>query len=629
MSQDLNITEDSIVRIATAGSVDDGKSTLLGRLLIDCKGVYEDQIYAAKKRSEINKNDSMALALLTDGLKAEREQGITIDVAYRFFSTAKRRFILADTPGHEQYTRNMATGASTADVSLLVVDATRGISTQTKRHAFISALLGVPRSVVAVNKMDLVGYKEEVFQQIRTEFEEFAAGLLVKEIRFVPISALEGDNVVQRSSNMPWFEGETLLSYLENVYVAGDRNLVDFRFPVQLVVRPTPDYRGYAGTIASGRVSVGDEICVLPSGRKSRIKTIDLPNRDSERKSIERAESGMSVTLTLEDEVDLSRGDMIVRELNMPQVRNDFEAMLVWMHESPMEVDKPYLVLHTSRFARVFIKEMRYRIDVNTLHRDSAKPLELNEIGRATLSATSPLFLDSYRNNRSTGSFILVDPHSYRTVAAGMVVDRLPDEPKEAKVEVNFLHRENSHISRATREQRLGGKAVTFWFTGLSGSGKSSLAKELEQNIYGMGREVMLLDGDNLRHGLSVDLGFSTKDRNENIRRAAHVARFLNEAGISVLACFISPLREQREMARSIVGKENFHEIFMSANLATCEARDPHGLYKKARAGEIAEFSGISAPFEQPTSPALSLDSGKHSVQELLNMASKFFVEVT
>ncbi len=618
-------SRESIVRIATAGSVDDGKSTLLGRLLIDCRGVYEDQIMAAQKRSSLARNESMHLALLTDGLKAEREQGITIDVAYRFFSTAKRRFILADTPGHEQYTRNMATGASTADISLLVIDAKKGVTTQTKRHAFISSLLGVPRFVIAVNKMDLVDFSEEVFLKIREEFEEFAARLSIKEIKFIPIAALLGDNVVTRSNNMPWFDGETLLSYFENVYIASDRNLVDFRFPVQTAIRPDSNFRGYAGTLASGRIKVGDDVLVLPQGRKTKVKTIESASLNSDR-FLQEAEAGQAVTLTLTDEVDISRGNMIVRPLNAPQVKHDFEAMLIWMHESTLKLKQPYLIKHTTRLSRAFVTDLRYQVNVNNLHRQESSTLEMNQIARVAISSTESLCIDPYTQNRLTGSFILIDPESFATVGAGLIVDRMPDRKDHGGkyTELN-LHREISQITRSDRENRFGGKAMTFWFTGLSGSGKSTVAKELESQLFAAGQNVFLLDGDALRSGLNSDLNFSASDRKENIRRAAYVARFLNEAGVTVLACFISPFAEDRQMAREIVGADDFYEIFMSASLDTCEKRDPHGLYRRARSGEIANFSGISSPFETPVQPDLSLDSGQFSISDLVKKAAEFY----
>lgn len=605
----------SLLRIATAGSVDDGKSTLLGRLLIECGGVYEDQIFAARSRSTSVRNESMALAFLTDGLKAEREQGITIDVAYRHFQTKSRRFILADTPGHEQYTRNMATGASTADVSLLLVDASKGITAQTKRHAFISSLLGVPRCVVAVNKMDIADFSEKTFRSIRAEFEEFAEKLTIREIRFIPVSALEGDNVTTKSDRMPWYNGETLLSYLENVYVAGDKNLVDFRFPVASVLRPDTNYRGYMGTVASGRINVGDAVIVLPSGKRTTVEGIDLPVMERDRANTDEAHIGMSVTLRLKDEVDISRGDMIARELNTPKVRQDFDAMVVWMADEKVDARRHYLLQHTTRNVRAFVREIRYTVDINNLHRTEARPLGLNDIGRVRIETTDPICIDTYRDNRATGGFILIDSESFRTVAAGMIVDRM-DESAQPK-QKHHLHSELGSINRTAREARFGSIATTFWLTGLSGSGKSTIAKRAEQELFEKGVPVYRLDGDNLRQGICSNLGFSASDRSENIRRAAEIAALFNDAGITVICSLISPFKKDRELAKQIIGAESFIEAYVNAPLEVCEERDPHGLYQKARSGEIAHFTGISAPFEAPENPDLILESADKSVEEL------------
>ena len=616
-------TRSSLLRFSTAGSVDDGKSTFIGRLLHDTNNIYDDHLEALQRKSQrTGEGSSLALALVTDGLKAEQEQGITIDVAYRYFSTPKRWFILADSPGHEQYTRNMATAASTADLTIILIDARKGVLTQTKRHAFIASLLGVPRILVAINKMDLVDYAQDVFERIKGDFIEFAAKLGIKEVRFVPVSALQGDNVVQPSRHMPWYRGESVLDYLENVYVAGDRNLVDFRFPVQYVLRGASNFRGYAGQIASGQIRVGEEIVILPSMRKSRIKGIHVDSRDLSRRLVEVAEAPMSVAISLEDQIDISRGDMIVRPNNTPAARTQFEAMLIWMSESEMQAARPLLIRHTTRETKAFVEQIKYKVDVNTLSRKEGGALKLNEVARASISTTHPIFADAYNSNRATGSFVLIDPGTFHTVAAGLVLARHSAEGAElrsapaAGAKSENLHAEAGLISRAERESKFGHKAVTLWFTGLSGSGKSSVARVLERSLFDSGRAIYRLDGDNLRFGLNRDLGFSSQDRSENIRRAAEVAHLFNQAGISVICAFISPNRSDREEARRIIGADNFVEIYMNTSLEVCESRDPHGLYKRARAGEIREFTGISAPYEAPSAPAISLDGGALEVEE-------------
>jgi bifunctional enzyme CysN/CysC len=623
--------EATLLRFSTAGSVDDGKSTLIGRLLHDSKNVYEDHLRAIEALAD-GGSEELPLALLTDGLKAEREQGITIDVAYRYFSTPKRHFILADTPGHEQYTRNMATGCSTANLMILLIDAKSGVVTQTKRHAFIGSLLGVPRFLVTINKMDLVDYSERVFEKIREDFLEFAGKLGVKELRFIPVSALHGDNIVKPGRSMPWYRGETVMEHLENVYAAGDVNLVDFRFPVQCALRPNQNYRGYAGQIASGTITVGEEVLVLPSMRKSRIKSIDVHGGHSGSGSLQEAFAPMSVALTLTDEIDVGRGDMIVRSHNAPQVQSQCEAMLVWMSDTPMDLSRPYIIMHTSRQARAFIDEVTYKVDVNTLHRTPGAPLQLNEIGRVSLSSAKPLMLDSYRKNRATGNFILIDAASFHTVAAGMVLDSMPQqmlpvgrrEPEERGHVSTNIHVESSSLTREARETKLGCRAVTLWITGLSGSGKSSIARALERRLFQDDRLVYRLDGDNLRFGLNRDLGFSREDRSENIRRAAEVAHLFNQAGVTVISSFISPFQSDREQARGIIGADSFIEVYLDTPLEVCESRDPHGLYQKARRGEIAEFTGITSPYEAPLSPQIALQTDKMNIEECIDAVVKF-----
>ncbi len=619
----------SALRFSTAGSVDDGKSTLIGRLLYDSKNVYEDHIQAIRQTSnQRNQSFQEALAYLTDGLKAEREQGITIDVAYRYFSTPRRHFILADSPGHEQYTRNMATGASTANLSILLVDAEKGVVTQTKRHAFITVLLGVPRLLIAINKMDLVDYSEQRYLEIKEEFEEFATKLGTKELRFIPVSALEGDNIVEHGGKMPWYSGETVLEYLENIYVASDVNLVDLRFPVQYVMRE-PNFRGYAGQIASGVLHPGDDITVLPSLRQTKVKSIELYTNSDKNHQLPLAFAPMSVAVTLEDEIDIVRGDMLARTNNIPQIKNQFEAMVVWMGDAPMTPDKPLLIRHTTRESKVYIDQLRYKVDVNTLHRLPCEQLNLNEIGRLSLTTAKPLFLDTYQKNRATGNFILIDPETFLTVGAGMIIDRLPEEFlggdhdttvafDEQPVSQN-IHREESAVLRAEREKLFGFPAVTLWFTGLSGSGKSSIAKQLEKELFQTGRPIYRLDGDNIRWGLNRDLGFSQQDRNENIRRIAEVARLFNQAGVSVICSFISPFKADRNSAREIIGNDSFLEIYLDTPLAVCEGRDPHGLYKKARAGELSEFTGISSPYEAPDNPEITINTQDTDIETCIN----------
>lgn len=613
----------SVLRLSTAGSVDDGKSTLIGRMLYDSKGVYEDQVLAAEKAAE-KKDSSLMLSLLTDGLKAEREQGITIDVAYRFFSTPKRRFILADTPGHEQYTRNMATGASTADVTIILVDASKGITTQTRRHSCIASLLGVPRLVVAVNKMDMVAYSEQRFQELVQEYKEFAPRLNVKDISFFPVSALKGDNVVEPSKNMPWYHGGPLLEHLENIYIGSDRNQIDFRFPIQFVIRPGDIYRGYAGQIASGGISVGEEIVALPSLQKSRIKSIDIVNKSCQVESISSANTPMSVSLTLTDNIDISRGDILVRPRNQPRSTSELELMLVWMSEQPLDPKKQYIFFHGTRKVPGYISEIVYRLDVNSLSRLPPQPLNLNEIGRVSVILKSSVCVDSYKQNRSTGCLIIIDPDDFQTVAAAMVLEHdhfTEKEPSENKI----LHEERGSISRLDREELLKSKALTFWFTGLSGSGKSTLASAFEKKLFEQGKAVYRLDGDNLRLGLNKDLGFSISDRSENIRRVAEVAKLFNDAGISVLCSFISPIKQDRESARAIIGDESFIEIFVDTPIEVCEQRDPHGMYKKARAGTLKNFTGVSAPYEQPDNPFLKLETSAESIEICLEKLDSVF----
>ncbi len=600
----------SLLRIATAGSVDDGKSTLIGRLLHDSKSIFEDQLDAIERTSASRGDEQTDLALLTDGLRAEREQGITIDVAHRYFATPKRKFVIADTPGHVQYTRNMVTGASTANLALLLIDARKGVLEQTRRHALLSSLLRVPHLVLCINKMDLVDYSQEIYDEIREEFTAFAAKLEITDLAFIPISALQGDNVVTRSENMPWFEGQPLLGYLEEVHIASDRNLVDNRFPVQTVIRPMsaehPDYRGYAGSVVGGIFKQGDEVMVMPSRKTSTIARIDTPNGEAEQ-----AFAPMAATLLLEDEIDVSRGDMICRPTNQPTANRRFEAMVCWFDEtSSLRTGAPYQLKHTTRWLTAEVESLRYRLDVDTLHRDlEAETLEVNDIGRIAVHTTAPLFFDEYRVNRTTGSFILVDPATDLTVGAGMILGGGAGAGAvgdAAPVAENITF----HPSKLSREERwgaLGGAGATIWLTGLSGSGKSRIATAVEHSLVKSGRPALMLDGDNLRHGLCSDLGFSEEDRAENVRRVGEVAKLLAESGVVAIASLVSPFQNARDRVRAAHEEAGipFYEVHVDTPLEQCEERDPKGLYAKARAGEITDLTGVGSPYEAPERPEL------------------------
>lgn len=603
--------ETDLLRFTTAGSVDDGKSTLIGRLLHDSKNIYEDHLVSLASDSRKAGREEIDFALLTDGLKAEREQGITIDVAYRHFATPKRRFIIADTPGHEQYTRNMVTGASTANLAVILIDARNGVLTQSKRHGFIASLLGIPHLVVAVNKMDLVEYSQAVFEEVCEEYREFCAKLPARDVIFIPISAFHGDNVVTRGSNMPWYDGPPMLSHLETVHIASDQNLIDFRFPVQYVLRPNQNFRGFCGTVASGVVRVGDEVIALPSGKTSRVQRIVAAGDD-----VEHAFPPQSVAICLEDEIDISRGDMIAHPANLPWLASEVEALLIWMDTEPMKLNRQYVIKHTTRTVRGRISELKYSIDPNTLHRQPASSLGLNDIGRINMQLLRPILCDEYASNRQTGSFVVIDPQTNFTVAAGMVIDRSHRYETAGTASDRNLTRHVGHVSIREREKLLGHRPLTIWLTGLSGSGKSTLAYALEKRLTEEGHACFVLDGDNIRHGLNRDLGFSDDDRCENIRRVAEVAKLMTEAGLIVITSFISPFRADRASAKEIIGESRFAEIFVDASLEVCEQRDPKGLYAKARKGEIAEFTGISSPYEAPDQPSLVVEAGRISVDE-------------
>jgi bifunctional enzyme CysN/CysC len=605
-----------LLRFATAGSVDDGKSTLIGRLLYDSKQVLTDQLAHVEQASE-RKGQVLDLSLLTDGLRAEREQGITIDVAYRYFATAQRRFIIADTPGHEQYTRNMVTGASTADLAIVLVDARKGVLAQSKRHAFISSLLGIPHVVVCVNKMDLVNFEEAVFDEIVEEFDAFAARLEMPDVTFIPISALLGDNVVDRSEAMPWYQGPPLLYHLEHVHIASDRNLIDVRFPVQWVIRPpSGDYRAYAGQLAGGIIRTGDDVVVLPSGQRTTVAGIDTYEG-----TIAEAFPPMSVALRLADDIDVGRGSTIVRTQNQPTVSTRFEALVCWMSEQPLSPRRRYLVKHTTRTAMVGKVDIRYRIDVESLRREErATTLELNDLARVSMELSTPLVFDSYRRNRVTGSLIVIDEATNDTVAAGVILDTEVEEAAgESKTERSPNVRwQGTRMTRERRWQSLGHGGATLWFTGLPGAGKSTVAAAVEERLIEAGQPAFLLDGDNLRHGLNGDLGFDEHARTENVRRTAHVARLLAESGTVALVSLVSPYAADRDAAAALHSADDlgFMEIFVDAPLELCEERDPKGLYARARSGELAGLTGVGAPYEAPAAPDLVLGSFQETVEQ-------------
>ncbi|RUO46591.1 adenylyl-sulfate kinase [Pseudidiomarina aquimaris] len=593
-----------LLRFITCGSVDDGKSTLIGRLLHDSQLIYEDQLQAITQNEEVN------FANLVDGLQAEREQGITIDVAYRYFSTAKRKFIIADTPGHEQYTRNMATGASTSDLAIILIDAEKGVQTQTRRHSFIVSLLGIKHVIVAVNKMDSVDFSQERYKAIQQEYIELAGLLTIPDIHFVPISALNGDNVVNKSANTPWFRGRTLMQYLETLEIQQAQQKA-FRLPVQWVNRPNAQFRGYAGNIASGAVQPGDTIRVLPSGKVTTVKSIETFDG-----ALERAQAPQAVTLTLNDDIDISRGNMIVEKDALPQMSRRLRAKLVWLHEDALQPQREYLLKMNTQTTTAQCEKVRYRIDINTLKEVEDNQLGLNEIGMIDLQATQPLVFDSYQQNRATGAFTLIDKLTQATVAAGMVTQALNDSIEARSPRVGPVTWQTTTVSAAERAALKQQKPVVLWFTGLSGAGKSAIANAVEKRLLEMHKHTYLLDGDNVRHGLNTGLTFSEADRIENIRRIGEVAKLMVDAGLIVLTAFISPLRANREFVRSRLAQDEFIEIFVDTPLEVCEQRDPKGLYAKARQGEIANFTGISSPYEPPEAPELTLDTTALSIDE-------------
>ncbi|WP_322027671.1 sulfate adenylyltransferase subunit CysN [Burkholderia sp. BCC1977] len=594
-----------LLRFITCGSVDDGKSTLIGRLLYESNMLFDDQLTQldADSKKVGTQGGELDFALLVDGLSAEREQGITIDVAYRFFATARRKFIVADTPGHEQYTRNMITGASTADLAVILIDARKGVLTQTRRHSHLVALIGIRRVVLAINKMDLVDYDRAVFERIDADYRAFAAELGLDEIVSIPMSALRGDNVIASSTRMPWYAGPTLMQHLDTLPLV-ERVTRDepFRLPVQWVNRPHLNFRGYAGSIASGEVRVGERVRVLPSGKESRVASVITPAGEAEL-----ARAGEAVTLTLADEIDISRGDMIARADAPPEVADQFEATLVWMHDEPLLPGRPYLVKLGTQTVGATCATPKYKIDVNTREHLAARTLALNEIGVCNLSFDRPVAFDPYDRNRHTGGFIVIDRFTNDTVGAGMLHFALR--------RAHNVHWQAVDVDRDARAVQKAQTPRIVWLTGLSGAGKSTIANLVEQRLHALGKHTYLLDGDNVRHGLNRDLGFTEADRVENIRRVAEVARLMLDAGLITLVSFISPFRAERDMARAMVGPDEFVEVFVDTPLAVAEERDPKGLYKKARKGELKHFTGIDSPYEPPAQPELRIDTVTESPQ--------------
>ena len=593
-----------LLRFITCGSVDDGKSTLIGRMLYESQMIFDDQVASLKKDSQKHgtQGEEIDFALLVDGLSAEREQGITIDVAYRFFSSSKRKFIVADTPGHEQYTRNMATGASTADLAILLVDARHGVVTQTKRHSFIVSLLGIKNVILAINKMDLVNYDQKTFQQIDRHYRDFAKNLNFKHIQSIPISALKGDNVYEKSKMMKWYSQQTLFSYLETVQVTSTKSS-KFILPVQRVNRPNLDFRGYAGTIASGSIKVGEEIRTVPSNQKAKVKEIFIGD-----KSIKSSTNKQSITLTLNKEIDISRGDIICKKDSIVESADQFNINMIWMSEENCFPGRSYIAKIHNSSATIKILDIKKIYNVNTLEHSPGKQLDLNDVAEVTVSLGKNIPFMTYQENKNMGSMILIDPLSNQTIGVGMI--------NFALRRAQNIHLQSLSITKELREKMNGHKGQVLWLTGLSGSGKSTIANALEKELYAEGKKTYVLDGDNIRHGLNKDLGFNDKDRVENIRRIAEVAKLMCDAGLIVITAFISPFRTERDMARSLFQSGEFKEIFISTPLNIAEQRDPKGLYKKARKGEIPNFTGINSPYEKPLNPELSLDTSKTSITQ-------------
>lgn len=603
----------SLLRFITCGSVDDGKSTLIGRMLYESKMLFEDQLAQLEVDSKKvgTQGGDLDFALLVDGLAAEREQGITIDVAYRFFSTDKRKFIVADTPGHEQYTRNMITGASTADVAIILIDARKGVLTQTRRHSYLVSLIGIRHVVLAINKLDMVSYSEDIYNQIDKEYRIFAKQVGLRNIVTIPMSALRGDNITSLSANTPWYRGETLMGYLENIQVEDETERPGtFRMPVQWVNRPNLDFRGYSGIVVHGSVRPGDPIRVLPSGRESKVARIVTSDGD-----LAQAISGQSITLTLTDEIDISRGDILATTDSPPSVAEQFEATIVWMADEPMLPGRPYLMKIGTRTVTANVSALKYKVNVNTLEHVAVTKLELNEIGICNLSSDQLIAFDPYKEDRDTGGFIMIDRLTNNTVGAGMLHFALRRSQNIHWQAININKQAHAAIKRQ--------KPLILWFTGLSGSGKSTIANLVEKKLYSLGKHTYLLDGDNVRHGLNKDLGFTDADRVENIRRIAEVAKLMVDAGQIVLVSFISPFRSERRMARELVEHNEFFEIFIDTPIQVAEERDPKGLYKKMRRGELKNFTGIDSPYETPEHAEIRIDTTtqtpEQAVEQIIN----------
>ncbi|WP_159516875.1 sulfate adenylyltransferase subunit CysN [Sunxiuqinia indica] len=593
-----------LLRLLTAGSVDDGKSTLIGRLLFDSKRLYEDQLAALQRDSKRvgHAGEDIDYALLLDGLKAEREQGITIDVAYRYFSTNRRKFIIADTPGHEQYTRNMVTGASTANLAIILIDATKGVITQTRRHTFLVSLLGIKHVVLAVNKMDLVNFDQKIFDDICSDYKDFVTQLDIPDINYIPISALKGDNVVDKTDKMEWYKGKSMLDFLESVHISSDRNFDDLRYPVQYVLRPDRDFRGFSTRISSGVIRKGEEVMVLPSRKKSKVKSIITYDGE-----LEEAFPPQAVTVTLEDEIDISRGDMLVHPDNLPRIERHFETMLVWMDETPMDPTTQFFIKHANNNTKARIDQVKYKVDVNNLQKSEIDHLKLNEIGRAVLTTNKPLFFDPYKKNKNTGAFVLIHPVTNNTVAVGMIIDKL--SPDDLPSKISDKHRDQIRkgeglIAQKEYQKRYNQKGATLWVTGLHGSGKNEFAFSLEKQLFDMGATVVLLDGSSVRSGLSKELDYSPTDRAEHLRRVAEVCRLLNDQGIITICSFISPDESIRTQVGEIIGENQFHLFHMDASLEFCKKNKPD-LYEDET---IQYVPGVDIPFEAPVNAALNLD---------------------
>ena len=606
----------SFLRFITCGSVDDGKSTLIGRLLYDSKLIYEDQLAAVEADSVKSgtTGEKPDLALLVDGLAAEREQGITIDVAYRFFSTDKRKFIVADTPGHEQYTRNMATGASTADLAILLIDARYGVQVQTRRHAYIASLLGIRNIVVAINKMDLKDFSQSVFEAIVSEFHDFSEPLGFEEVVCIPMSALDGDNVISRSDRSPWYNGPTLLGHLETVDIKKPSQEGSFRLPVQWVNRPNLDFRGFSGTVAAGTVAKGDELIAIPSGQRSHVKSIVVHGGE-----IESAQKGQAITLTLNDEIDISRGDMICGKDDPAEQSDQFAAHILWMSDNKMLPGRQYRMKINNQTVAVTITDLKHKVNVNDFSKEAGKTLELNEVGVCNVSLGKSVPFDPYKINRQTGSFVLIDRQTNNTVGVGMLQFSLR---RAANVVWQDLE-----IAKPQRAEQKHQKPAVLWFTGLSGSGKSTIANLLEKRLFDLGRHTYILDGDNVRHGLNKDLGFKDADRVENIRRVSEVSKLMADAGLIVLVSFISPFRAERQMARGLMAEDEFIEIHVDTPLEVAESRDVKGLYKKARAGEIKNFTGIDSEYQAPRNPEIRVNTVDLTAEEAAEQILEFLEE--